>query len=464
MAPIEMHAIEFEDKYILYRPLAGLAVVGNLALFEYAKRRVGGEDQKIDDAVDAFLDGAGFLSPDPVHARDFSGEGASACPRSVAVLLMTSECNLRCRYCYARGGEEPAATLDIDTARAAIDYACDSARSHGLDSFSLAFHGGGEPTLNWGVLEGSVTYARSRSLPCSISMTSNGVWNEGQRDFIIRSVDELNLSFDGVEEVQDSQRPGVGGAPSFGPAMRSIRALDGSKPRYGIRMTVTDEYLSELPRSVAFLCKETNCPSIQVEPSFSRRRGEYAEPDREQGERFARIFLEAFDVAAERGRTLFYSGARPWVVSEEFCRAPREALIVTPERDIVACFEVYGRRHPLFSDFAIGSVVDGRVAIDGTREAAMLEGREARRARCRDCFNLRHCGGDCDSRCLSSGGDVRERCHVNRAITRGMLARYIEKGGGLYRRDVRPMPASGPCTGCGAAGEATNASGPDRLS
>lgn len=453
MASIEMHAIEFEDKYILYRPLAGLAVVGNLALYECAKRKAEEGDASIEGEADAFLSEAGFLSPDPAPPPEAKAPDSRAGLRAAAVLLMTGECNLRCRYCYARGGEGAPAVLDYESARAAIDCACEGAAASGLDSFSLSFHGGGEPTLNREVLERAVAYARGLELPCRISMTSNGIWEDETRDFILKNIDELNLSFDGVEEVQNSQRPGLGGAPSFDRAMQSIAALDAAGIRYGIRMTTTDEWIEELPRSVAMLCERTACRVIQVEPSFSNRRGDYVDPSPEQGEPFVRMFLEAFDIATARGRSIVYSGSRPWLVSQEFCRAPREAVIVTPEGDLVACFEVYGREHPHFRHFAIGAVVEGHALVDEEREGAFLTSRDSRHDRCRGCFNYRHCGGDCDSRYLSSTGGTEGRCAVNKAITRGLLARYIERGEGLYRREARPASASEHCAGCGATSE-----------
>ena len=52
--------------------------------------------------------------------------------------------------------------------KVAIDHACEEARRKNQPRFQVDFHGGGEPTIEWGTLKELTEYARSRSLPsCS---------------------------------------------------------------------------------------------------------------------------------------------------------------------------------------------------------------------------------------------------------------------------------------------------------
>ncbi len=61
-------------------------------------------------------------------------------------LSVTSDCNLRCRYCYARGGES-SASMNWITARRAIDVMAEC-----FDGFKIQFTGG-EPLLNLNLIE-----------------------------------------------------------------------------------------------------------------------------------------------------------------------------------------------------------------------------------------------------------------------------------------------------------------------
>jgi pyruvate-formate lyase-activating enzyme len=171
---------------------------------------------------------------------------------------MTNECQLRCRYCYAAAGERAPERLSLAQARAAIDYVRRSAEERGATFFEVAFHGGGEPTLNWSVLQESVAYARRQPLPARINLTSNGIWSARQRRWILDNLDSVNLSVDGGPATQDRERPFPSGEGSSPAVMRTLAALDGSDFSYGIRMTATAPW-ERFPEDVGFLCAETGC-------------------------------------------------------------------------------------------------------------------------------------------------------------------------------------------------------------
>ena len=183
----------------------------------------------------------------------------------MAVLLMTNRCNLGCTYCYANAGKRPPRDLSLPIATRVIDAACENAQAAGEESFSLAFHGGGEPTVHWTVFTHAVAYARRKPIPCHVSLSTNGVWTPAQRRFILDQVQNVSLSFDGIQDVQDQQRPRSDGTGSFATVMESIRALEDAGLAYGIRATAPAETLHRLPECVAFLCDQTKAQAIQVE-------------------------------------------------------------------------------------------------------------------------------------------------------------------------------------------------------
>lgn len=429
---MEWYSIPFGDKFIIYRPLPGLAFIGNAALVDYIKaREQSSPDITPDEKIDDFLELADFWAPDPPGPPAWIP--AETHQPTMAVLMMTTACNLRCTYCYARGGEGPRVDMNIDLAKAVIDRVHANALARGQSHYSLVFHGGGEPVVNWKVLTRAAEYARSQELPCQISMASNGVWTAAQRRFIIENVSSVSLSFDGLPAIQNTQRPRADGKASFPALMRTIRDLEAAKSPYGIRMTVTPESVEYLPANIDFICEHTTCQSIQAEPAYASVRGEYADPSPEQAEAFAQAFFEAYNRAQARGRYLFYSGSRPGTISGCFCQAPESALIVTPEGDIVTCFEIHDRRHALIDQFVIGHAAPEKIEVDMEKLRAFARGQSERRDKCEGCFCYWHCGGDCASRCMASPETDRWRCQVNRTITRELIAWNIAAGDGIWR-------------------------------
>lgn len=444
---MDLFVIGIDDKFIIYRPLLRLAFVGNQAMADLAQQLASAESHGEDLAARPgpppgvstplwdFLERVGFLKPDPPppplqQPQDYRP--------TTAALLLTSRCNLRCIYCYANAGQESVEDLPLELARAAIDEVHANAVALGRSRFKLTFHGGGEPTRLWKTLQGALEYARNKDLPCHVSLVSNGIWTDSQRDWIIPNLNELTVSVDGGPETQDRQRPLASGHSSFPAVRESLRKLDEQGFRYGIRMTALAPWRGRLAQDVAFLFRETGCRQIQVEPAFNSERGEYASPAAEEVRDFCAGFMEAFDVAQRAGRRLTYSGARPWLLTHRFCSAPYGGLVVTPAGGLVTCYEITSPRHPLAALCTIGQIEAGGVCVDRTRRDAVLSLLESRRAACRDCFCYWHCAGDCHAKTLYPGADTEpltsSRCQVNRSLTAQMLLWYMARAeDGVYR-------------------------------
>jgi radical SAM protein with 4Fe4S-binding SPASM domain len=107
---------------------------------------------------------------------------------------------------------------------------------------------------------------------------------------------------------------------------------------------------------------------------------------------------------------------------------------------LASCYEVCDRGHELAGYFILGSLGSRQgVMIDGGIREAFLDKIERRRQRCRGCFCFYHCAGDCPAKTFSqASGEMSGsgRCRLNREITKNLLVRYIETGGGVWRGDL----------------------------
>ena len=454
---MDLYTIPYKDKFIIYRPLQQLAFIGNRAMARLCGTLAAGRSQQGNAAGDTypppavpgseseasfFLRTVGFFEED-VPPADSTPVSDAFLP-TVCVLFLTDACNLRCIYCYAHGGDaSETRDLPLPLARAAIDTVHRNAMHQGQDHFSLCFHGGGEPTMAWSLLKDCVAYARKLPLRAKINLTSNGVWTEPQRVWILNNIDEVSLSFDGLPSIQNAQRPRKGGRGSHPSVARTLQALDRTGTSYGIRVTITDKTITRIPEIVDYLCQETGAPAFQVEPAFAHGRARLDRVALQQQADFAAYFMEGYDSATRHQRHMYYSGARPWIVANRFCEACVSALIVGPDGFLTACYEVCNRRHELAKDFIFGDMdaSGGIHLIPGARQGLLAQ-IEERRQRCSGCFCLYHCAGDCPSKTFSGGnGHLAHggRCELNRNIVRELLVRYMEQGGGVWQGRRGPV-------------------------
>jgi uncharacterized protein len=446
---MEIYQIPAGDQWIIYRPLAGLAFVGNRAMAQLAARAGETGAATVQNQVGeagVFLKRIGFYEPDPPAPEPWNPDatGMDFQP-TLAVLLLTNRCQLRCVYCYAAAGEAPQKDLTIEVGKQAIDYVYQTAVQLSRGYFHVSFHGGGEPAISWRVLRACTEYTRQKPFTSKVSITSNGIWSPGQLDWITSSLDEASISMDGRRQTQDRQRPFASGRESSSWIMRTLSELDRRSFSYGIRMTATAPWES-LAEDVRFLCEETGCRSIQVEPAFNHGRGGHGQAEADEVHLFLQAFLEGYETAARAGRSLYCSSARLGLVSATFCTAPYSALIVNADGDLVTCYEVSGAAHPLSGISRIGRIEDGEVKLDFQKRAEFHALMAERRSTCRGCFCYWSCAGDCYPRAFDSrpGGHLlhSQRCELNRELTSQMLLRAIAENGGVWRSPWRAAPSS----------------------
>ena len=444
---MKVHFIPVDENetkhWIIYRPLLKLAFVGNRAMVELAEQAAVGEAAgALPGGAQAlgFLEQVGYFDPEPavppIEKRI-----------SAAVLLLTNRCQLRCTYCYASGGEFEARSLALESGKTVIDYVYEQARANGYREFHLEFHGGGEPSLEWQTLQALTAHARAKHLPSRIKLTSNTIWSEDQCRWIIDNLDGVSVSMDGSPATQDRQRPFRNHKPSSQVVMRSLQAMDRARFPYGIRMTACSPW-SQLVEDVRFILENSACRAMHVEPAFVIQRGTHLPPSEDQHRQFAAAFLEAYTLADQHQAVLTYSGARPEALTQTFCLAPYNAVVINPDNDLVACYEIVDQRQPLSALGTFGSLRDGQVWLEQARRERLYGLMQARReATCRDCFCQSTCAGDCFTRTFDPGPEghlaVTARCAMNREITRGLLLARIHKHGGVWN-GKRPLQILAP--------------------
>lgn len=434
---IPIEEVDGKEKFILFRPMKSIAFVGNRAMVNLVEVLDRGEMPDQPEAVQ-FLRKIGFLEPDPPSPAI----GRAVFEPSSAVLLMTNQCQLRCVYCYAGAGENVKEEISFETAKTVIDTVVKNAQKRQEKQFSISLHGGGEPVKAWQVLKASVEYARRQPLKADITLTSNGIWSRAQMEWIVANLNGISLSIDGSPETQDRQRPTLSGKGSSAIAMRTVRELDRLGFNYGVRMTATAPFTS-LAADVRYLCENTHCQSIQVEPAFNTGRSGHAQPTEEEGRAFVQEVLKAYDVAEAYQRRFYYAGARIGWVTDVFCAAPYNALIVTPGGDVMTCYEITTRDHPFAELSMIGRVENGEVRLNLEKRSELHRLIRERRENCRDCMCYWSCAGNCYTRAFEPGENGHlvygGLCEITKTLVKELLLRKIAQGNGVWRMGEEPV-------------------------
>ena len=86
------------------------------------------------------------------------GEVSSGLGPSIS-FMPTLDCNLRCIYCYAKGGDDKI-YLDISLVKMALRNLAKTRKDSADDILSIYFVGGGEPFMNFSCIEEVCNYSK----------------------------------------------------------------------------------------------------------------------------------------------------------------------------------------------------------------------------------------------------------------------------------------------------------------
>ena len=353
--------------------------------------------------------------PDPIH---------SARPRSDAVatfyLYPTSSCNLRCVYCYATSGPGSGPRLSLEHALMGVEgfFATVAPQVEAVD---LNFHGGGEPTTNFPVMDKAWQrfreLAAQRGLRASVSTISNGTFGPAVLRALSQPEWSLLISYDGPR--QADQRPTAAGTDSRARVIANIRALRDAGVRVSTRATLTSDglpYLNALVEDAA----EVGISTMQVEPASLVGRGANLDDGPPDAMEFAEAFLEAFHYGLRLGvqvTTAALSHAR--VGDGKHCGAITGLIALTPDGFLSACVEATDGKDAE-DPFIIGSLntLTAQLETWPVREQKLQSRIGYDMPHCSTCYMVDTCGGGCASRARARHGNAFVRDEFNCVVSR----------------------------------------------
>lgn len=183
-------------------------------------------------------------------------------------LCLTHDCNLRCRYCYA--GRKFARSMSWEVARRGIDLAL-AGRPPLVD---LGFFGG-EPLMEFPLLQRCVAYARERAIETGtrlrLQVTTNATLLTDEIARWLRAENfYVGISLDGVRAAHDATRRACGGESSFDAALRGLDVALAHGLRMEVIAVVDPANVRWLAESAAFLL-DRGVSKLALNPNFSGR-------------------------------------------------------------------------------------------------------------------------------------------------------------------------------------------------
>lgn len=322
-------------------------------------------------------------------------------------LLLGRGCHLRCKYCYAHGGDtNPKMAEEVGSAAVEAYFSVTKGGK------KIHFHGGGEPTLNFSLIQKLVESYTDKGVKWHL--TTSGVMSEDVAKWFVSHKIPICISVDGPPSIQDSLRPLADGSPSSPFVERTYSIIRDAGQGLAARTTLVADSAERIDEILKYF-GELGIQSVHIESLYTVGRAETERGIIRRPEELAWIaaLVKALDWAKVNGKQvrvgeLLYildPGMKPYCGPMCGC-----TTTVTHEGDLTSCNEVVDSVDEAASLFHIGKLDLGEKSFKiDMRKAEILSRRvPANMAKCKDCFVKYVCRGGCPHKGYMATGDLLE--------------------------------------------------------
>ena len=313
-------------------------------------------------------------------------------------IIPTNRCNLRCIYCYSETGQ----VIEQDMTYGQVDTIINMLVKNGVihklageDDIQckLSFCGGGEPTFNKELFKYTICTFRNKcikyNLDYSTLLITNGVMSQDMIEFVIKNVDQVNISFDSNEKIQNFQRPTANNLPSFPMVEKTINAFMQNNKHILIRSTILPKEFTQI-KNIAkqIFTKYPIVDVFHVEPLYLVGRGrQLNEPSENNLLDFMYSYVESYEyIRSEFPTKKLFNSSFIYQFQNFGCGA---AIGINPwihmDGNILPCTEYLNN-----PEFSIGHVYDNRIEFRDKYDTLAENQNE-----CKKCFAFYQCGGGC---------------------------------------------------------------------
>lgn len=340
------------------------------------------------------------------------------CNKKMISFFLTTKCNLCCRYCYnaKERNEIEEQTIPLDVAYAGIDWYFKNNESR-----HIRFYGPGEPTQEFEKLVSITNYARNhsnRGKDVTVEIQTNGVFTHDIRDWMLENMNIMWMSFDGMKEIQNYNRPLnpdfsdlYGGKTSAEVLEENVRWLTANRGDHnlmvGARVTITDKNI-DMQREMIDYFYSLGIRYVWTNPLFySVGKKPIIQDEKAKKNyhfdmnRYLENYIDAYHYGKSKG--LFWGSFLTINFDGESCYhcrccTPQSAPHLTPDGYISACdMVVLGAEPYHMNPFIVGKWDSAKKEFKfyDDKIKALNERKSTNITHCQNCPAKLHCGGYC---------------------------------------------------------------------
>ena len=412
----DLYILKYKNKNIIYSPLRRALFFANEASIAVINRYLNNMVVESDKRTEVWkhierLEAIDVVAPE----RQPIKKGTNV------VIIPTQMCNLGCTYCYAKEAHS-CQNISISILKQTLDFVLKTDNQ----KKNITFIGGGEPFVSWDLIKWSVEYLEKNKKyddRLSIGITTNAtLFSEDKFQYLKEHNIHIGVSFEILEDVQNSLRPFRGGKATFDIVDANIKKLIQYGISYNIRSTITKLNVKRMPEMVEFVAKNyPNIKKLHLEQVTDSN-----EDDMPFYNEFIEYLYKAKAIGKQYGITVYNSISKSiHQIKGCFCRGE---LCITPTGSIVACHRVSSEKERVFPIFHYGQV-DNSIVFNQDAEKKYQEHAYNKRNECSRCFAYWHCAGICPmERVELSEEQIRAKCEFAKKIIMRELYETLLKG------------------------------------
>lgn len=351
------------------------------------------------------------------------------CNKKMLSFFLTTKCNLCCRYCYnaQERNSIKEQTIPLDIAYAAIDWYFETNESR-----HIRFYGPGEPTQEFEKMKQITEYAKNHPNDgerVTVEIQTNGVFTEEVRNWFLENMNIVWMSFDGMKDVQNYNRPlnpkykGIYNEKTSADVLEdNVRWLIANKGKrnlmVGARVTITDKNINKQREMVDYFY-DLGIRYVWTNPLFySVGKIPVCEDELKKKaysfdmDAYIENYLDAYYYAKEKGvfwgsfLTINFDGESSYHCR---CCTPQNAPHITPDGYISACDMVVLGSEPYHMGlFIVGKWNQEQKCFELYEDKikALNERKSTLMKHCQKCPAKLHCGGYCLGETVNETGKL----------------------------------------------------------
>lgn len=350
-------------------------------------------------------------------------------------ICLTYNCQLRCIYCSFCSAENNSSQLSLKDIEAFVSYLIKNILMKKLTSgkkniLKLFFSGGGEPTYDWDVFVQAIemidTKCKHNNITYELNLTTNGMLNDAQIDFISRYFKSVMISFDGLPSLQLQNRKPAAKDKSILLVEQTIRKFLETKIEIVLRSTVWGKDFSKLTEMCEYVFSNYNgifqwsiLPTIDTGRAKNHK-GFYSYDEKND---FLSHYLNVLEYARTRGwldkiDTPFFSNGETVM----YCGAYNSASPwLLPDGSVVSCLEAREFKPE------VGKVRNGTLQLHDRYKDIVSKTSCELIEKCSTCIAYRFCRGGCPLKFLRAQNGSRDSLNWECEMIRSYWKYIFEK-------------------------------------